>query len=286
VLIDKERNLSIPVLGYGTGTAWYNKEKDAPINRDLVESIKTAISLGYTHLDAAESYGTEREVGVAIKESGIAREKLFVTTKLLASIKNPSQALASSLEKLQLDYVDLYLIHAPFFDEASHGISLADAWAELDKLYKSGKAKAVGVSNFRAKDLEGLVSLPGLVKPAINQIEYHPYLQQDEIVAASKKHGIAVEAYGPLCPLVHSKDGPIDAVVHEIGQKHNKTPAQVLLRWSIQKGLIPITTSTKNERLKEYLEVFKFTLSEDEVHKISEEGKKRVFRKFWQQKEW
>jgi len=285
VLIDKDRNVYLPKLGYGTGTAWYQKDKEAPVNQELVETITKAIALGYTQLDTAETYNTERETGLAIKASGIPREKLFVTTKVFSNLKNPVQALNSSLEKMQLDYVDLYLIHAPFFDTESHGISHADAWGEMDKIYKSGKAKSVGISNFRAKDIEEVVSF-GLVKPSVNQIEYHPYLQQDGIVEECKKHGITVQAYGPLCSLIHAKGGPIDSVVEEIALKHNKTSEQVLLRWSIQKGNVPVTTSSKEDRLKQYLDIFNFSLSQDEENRISEEGKKKEFRKFWTTKEW
>lgn len=284
VLIDGAKGVRIPAIGYGTGTAWYKKEGDA-INNELVESIKSAIAQGYTHLDAAEVYGTEQEVGIAIKESGVDRKNLFVTTKVYTNISNPSKALDDSLSRLQLDYVDLYLVHAPFFDKASRGITRAEAWQEMDKIYKSGKAKSVGVSNFREKDLEEIIAL-GLVKPSVNQIEFHPYCQQDGIVAACNKHNIRVEVYSPLCPLTNAKGGPVDAIVNSLAQKYNKSPEQILLKWSLQKDNIVLTTTSKTERMKQFLSSGDFTLTSDEVQQIDEEGKKKNHRQYWKDQEW
>jgi len=287
VVIDKARHVLLPVLGYGTGTAWFKGNPDAPFNAHLVASIKKVLALGYTHIDGAEMYNTEVEIGAAIKESGIPREKLFVTTKVFGNLNRIEAALDDSLRKLQLDYVDLYLIHAPFFDESSRGISRVDAWKAMDRLYKSGKAKSVGVSNYRTRDLEEIYAIPDVVRPAVNQIELHPYNQAEGIVATCKRLGITLEAYGPLCPIVHApKDGPLDPVLHAIAEKHNTTADVVLLRWSIQKGYVPVSTSSKEERLNHYLQVFSVSLSDEEIRNIDEAGRQKPFRKFWADKDW
>jgi len=268
--------LGIPVIGYGTGTEWYTGDQNGPINHELVASIKLALSLGFTHLDAAEMYGTDKEIGVAINESGIPREKLFVTTKVYSGIQDPALSLNNSLARLKLDYVDLYLIHGPFFS----GITIKEAWVKMEEVHKSGKAKAIGVSNFRPQDLDEILSIAS-VKPAVNQIEYNPYLQQPDIVAACHKHGIIVEAYGPLTPLFRKSGGPIDAVLHEIASAHKKTPSQILLRWSTQKGNVVVTTSRNEGRLKDILDIFSFSLTNEEIKKIDEEGSKLQHRAFW-----
>jgi diketogulonate reductase-like aldo/keto reductase len=268
---------SIPILGYGSGTAWFCNDTNAPINRDLVESTKAAIALGYLHLDTAEVYNTEKEIGLAIIESGVPREKFFVTSKVGKSIDDPYAAIKVSLDKLQLEYLDLYLIHNPF--------SITDmetTWAAMEKIKAEGLAKNIGVSNFRVEDIEKLEQC-ATVLPCVNQIEFNPYLTQPEIVTKCNELNIKIEAYSPLISLTHKTGGPIDQVVKDIAAKHNKTKAQVLLRWSVQRGNIVVTTSSKEERQKEYLGIFDFELSEQEVQSINEQGSKLHFRKYWTQ---
>ncbi|KAL4986677.1 NADP-dependent oxidoreductase domain-containing protein [Aspergillus falconensis] len=188
----------------------------------LVESIKTAIRLGYHHLDGAEVYGTEQNLGVAIKECGVPREQLF--------------AIEDSLEKLQLSYVDLYLIHQPFF--AKSPTELQAAWAAMEKVKGAGKARAIGVPNFLESHLE-TISQPAKIPPAINQIEYHPYLQNT--------------SYGPLTPATRAKGGPLDLLLPKLAEKYGVGEGEIRLRWSLDRSTVAITTSAKESRLTDKL---------------------------------
>ncbi|KAL4786681.1 NADP-dependent oxidoreductase domain-containing protein [Aspergillus varians] len=269
---------SIPVVGYGTGTAWFKQKGDASVNRELVESIKTAIKLGYHHLDGAEVYGTERELGIAIKESGVPREKLFVTTKVNQNIADIPTAIDASLEKLQLSYVDLYLIHQPFF--AKSPTELQDAWAAMEKVKEAGKARSIGVSNFLENHIE-TISQSAKIPPAVNQIEYHPYLQHGSLVPYHKKKGITTASFGPLTPVIRAKGGPLDPLLSKLAQKYGVGEGEILLRWSIDRGTVSITTSGKESRLGSYLDVLKFQLEPKEVDEISQIGEQKHYRAFW-----
>jgi len=281
-------NATIPSIAFGTGTAWFAKN-EGPINSKLVESIKEALNVGFTHLDCAEMYGTERDTGVAIKESGIARDRLFITTKVSRNITDPIKSLDDSLARLQLDYVDLYLIHTPFFDKEKNPITLKDAWKALETTVDQGKAKSIGVSNFRVSDLEELLSF-ARIKPVVNQIEFHPYLlsSSGKIVEFSNQNEILIESFGPLASIVHKPNGPVDPVVSEIANRLGKSPAQVLLRWNCikTKGVV-VTTSSKIDRLKEYLGTTEVDLSQEDVEKIDEAGRSsEPYRRFWADKPW
>ena len=186
---------SIPMLGYGVGTAW-GKKDESKTDPAIVDAVKMAIGLGYHHLDGAQSYKNERELGQGIKESGVDRSKLFVTTKIWEPTGQPGNiesTLKESLEKLQLEYVDLYLIHSPFFAKSEQ--DLQNTWAEMEALQAAGLAKTIGVSNYRPSDLEAVLKTAKVI-PAVNQIELHPYLQRVELLEFHKKHGIATTAYG------------------------------------------------------------------------------------------
>ncbi|PGH14366.1 hypothetical protein AJ80_05956 [Polytolypa hystricis UAMH7299] len=272
--------VEIPVLGYGTGTAWL-KDEHGPIDCKLVDAIKTAISLGYYHLDGAAVYCNERELGIAIKESGVPREKLFVTTKIMTNVDDISGAINTSLEKLQLDYVDLYLVHSPYFAKSDE--ELQKAWVAMEKVKELGKARSIGVSNFLQPQLEAILKT-AKVPPSMNQIEYHPYLRHRGLGPFHHEKGITTASYGPLTPVTHAKGGPLDQTLSKLAQKYATTEGNILLRWSIDIGTVPITTSKKVARLEEYLEVLKFQLEQVEVEEITRLGDQKHYRVFWTDK--
>ncbi|PMD38829.1 putative NAD/NADP-dependent indole-3-acetaldehyde reductase [Hyaloscypha variabilis F] len=272
----------IPVLGYGLGTANYKPDSDSPEDEKLIKAVVTAIKAGYYHLDGAEVYGNETELGKAIIESGVPREKLYVTTKISGTkVQDTQEAFELSLKKLQLEYVDQYLIHAPFF--ATSDEDLQKKWADLEAIHASGKAKTIGVSNFLQKDLEAILKTAKIV-PAINQIEYHPYLQHGDLIEFHKKHGIATAAYAPLTAVVRAKPGPLDGTYEQLAQKYGVTPGEIALRWVIDQGIVALTTSGSEQRLKQYQKVAQFKLTPKEVEEISELGKQKNFRGFWKHK--
>ncbi|MEW5319252.1 MAG: hypothetical protein WDW38_010415 [Sanguina aurantia] len=240
------------------GTAWFNQGREpagpgGPQNKQLIDCIKQALSLGFTHLDAAEMYGTESEGGAALSQylagSGKKREELWVTSKVMKSLPDAAQAVRDSLQRLQTPYLDLYLIHSPFLPE---GASLKGVWQQMEACVDQGLVKSIGVSNFRISDLEELFTF-ARIRPVVNQIEFHPYLQQPELSAFHTTHGVLTSSYGPLTPLVHAKGGPLDPLLSELAKKHDKTPEQVLLRWNLQKGNMLVTTSSKPERMAQLL---------------------------------
>ncbi|MCM3540795.1 aldo/keto reductase [Priestia endophytica] len=227
---------------------------------EVVESVKAALKNGYISIDTAAIYGNEEGVGKAIKESGIPREDLFITTKLWNSeqgYEKTLKAFETSMKKLGLDYLDLYLIHWPGKDKYK------DTWKAFEKLYKDGKIRAIGVSNFQVHHLEELMS-EAEVKPMVNQVEFHPHLTQKELLSFCKEQGIALEAWSPL------KQGQLldEPLLKEIAEKYNKSVAQVILRWDLQHGVITIPKSTKEHRIIENADVFDFELSQEEVEKI------------------
>jgi diketogulonate reductase-like aldo/keto reductase len=179
---------------------------------------------------------------------------------------------------MQLDYVDLYLIHAPFF--ATTKADLQQKWADLEAIHASGRAKSIGVSNFLQEHLETILET-AKVKPTVNQIEYHPYLQHGDLLDFHKKHGIATMAYGPLSAVTKAKPGPLDETYEQLAHKYGVSPAEIALRWCIDQDVIALTTSDKEERLRQYLKVADIRLTPKEVDEITELGKKKHFRGFW-----
>lgn len=228
------------------------------------------------------AYGNEEELGAAIRASGFPREKLYVVTKLNGWKKQDVQkAFDTSLKKLGLDYVDLYLIHAPFFAEKPG--DLQEAWATLELIKESGKAKSIGVSNFIQEHLETILAT-AKVPPAINQIEYHPYLQHGNLIDYHRKNNIAISAYAPLTAIIRARPGPVDALYENLAKKYGVTEGDIALRWCIDQDIVVITTSSSGERLKSYMRnVWSFKLIPEEIEGISMMGKQKHFRAFQNQ---
>ncbi len=225
------------------------------------ESIKKGLWAGYRLLDTAWQYQNETEVGSAVKESGIDREDILVTTKLWTEdvrSGHVKEALERSLQNLSMDYVDLYLIHWP-------AKGFEKAWEEMAKLQESGKARAIGVCNFNRHHFEELAGSTGIV-PVLNQIESHPYFHNDEIISYCKEKKIGVQAWCPLGgSLSNLKE---DQVLKEIAEKYHKTVAQIILRWHLQRNVATIPRSSNERRLKENLDVFQFELEAADMKRI------------------
>ncbi|QAT37788.1 aldo/keto reductase [Bacillus subtilis] len=227
---------------------------------EATESVKAAIKNGYRSIDTAAIYKNEEGVGIGIKESGVAREELFITSKVWNEDQGYETTLAAfekSLERLQLDYLDLYLIHWPGKDKYK------DTWRALETLYKDGKIRAIGVSNFQVHHLEELLK-DAEIKPMVNQVEFHPRLTQKELRDYCKAQGIQLEAWSPLM------QGQLldNEVLTQIAEKHNKSVAQVILRWDLQHEVVTIPKSIKEHRIIENADIFDFELSQEDMDKI------------------
>jgi 2,5-diketo-D-gluconate reductase A len=246
----------MPQLGFGT---WRMSDEEA------VTAVNAAIESGYRLIDTAALYGNEPGIGEAINQSGVARGELFITTKVWNSDQghdNTLKAFDKSLVRLGLDYVDLYLIHWP----VPAADKYVDTWKALEEIYESGRAKNIGVCNFNIEHLEKLLATAKVV-PAVNQVECHPHLPQKELREYCKAKGIQIEAWRPI----GGPKGDLmnDATTTNIADKHGRTAAQILIRWSIQLGMIPIPKSVRVERMKENANVFDFELDNDDMAKIS-----------------
>ncbi len=252
-------------LHNGVKMPWFGigvfKVEEGP---ELVNAVKTAIKHGYRSVDTAAIYENEEGVGKAIeeglKEAGISREELFVTSKVWNAdlgYESTIAAYETSLKKLGLEYLDLYLIHWPVEGKYK------DAWRALETLYKEGRVKAIGVSNFQIHHLEDLIK-DAEIKPMVNQVEYHPRLTQKELQAFCQDNGIQLEAWSPLM------QGQLlgNEVLQEIANKHNKSVAQIILRWDLQNGVVTIPKSTKEHRIVENANVFDFELTKVEMEII------------------
>lgn len=234
-------------MAYGVGTRWF-KFGSQEINFDTVAAVKSALAKGFVHLDGGEIYNTDSEIGEAL--ATVDRKNVFLTDKyftgdLQYKLKSPHglphDALKHQLANtLKTDYVDLYLLHSPFVYKESHGFDLVDCWKSMEKLYAEGFVKNIGVSNFGVEELKIILEIAE-IKPAVNQIEFSPYLQNQTpgIVEFCQENNILVEAYSPLGPLVKGEPGELTEYLDSLSSKYNKTAAQVLLRWNLERGILP-----------------------------------------------
>ncbi|NHM31868.1 aldo/keto reductase [Neobacillus terrae] len=228
---------------------------------EVIDSVKAAIKNGYISIDTAAVYKNEEGVGQGIKESGVPREELFITSKVWNAdqgYESTLKAFDTSLEKLGLDYLDLYLIHWPVKGK------YVETWKALEKLYKNGRVKAIGVSNHHVHHLKDILA-EAEIKPMVNQVEYHPHLTQKELHEFCKSEGIQLEAWSPL------KQGELlnEPVIAEIGEKYQKSAAQVILRWDLQNEVVTIPKSIKEHRIIENASIFDFELSSEDMERIN-----------------
>jgi len=251
--IKLNNGVKMPVLGFGV----FQVTDLAECERSVIDAIET----GYRLIDTAQSYQNEEAVGKAVKSSGIAREELFITTKLWIQSKGyegAKKAFETSLKKLQLDYLDLYLIHQPFGD-------VYGEWRAMEELYKEGKIRAIGVSNFQPDRLIDLI-IHNEIVPAVNQVETHPFHQQHEAQQFMLDNNVQIESWGPFA------EGKNDLFKNEllksIGDKYHKSIAQVVLRWLTQRGVVAIPKSVRKERMAENLNSLDFELTAEEMEKI------------------
>ena len=245
--------VEMPVLGFGV----------YQVDEAICERcVSEALAAGYRSIDTAAAYMNERAVGRAVRRSGIPRGELFITTKLWvqdAGYESAKRAFAASLERLQLDYLDLYLIHQPFGD-------VYGAWRAMEELYREGKVRAIGVSNFQPDRLVDLI-LHNEVVPAVNQVETHPFCQQAEETGIMARYGVQAEAWAPFAEGRNNLFG--NEVLTDLAAKHRKSVAQVVLRWLIQRGIVVIPKSVHKERMAENIDVFDFTLPPEDMARIA-----------------
>jgi 2,5-diketo-D-gluconate reductase A len=247
---------SIPQLGFGV----FQIEP-----KDTAEAVSEALEIGYRHVDTAEMYGNEKEVGEAIRASGLDRGDVFVTSKLSNGAHEPGdarEAFGATLSDLGFEYVDLFLIHWPL--PTRYGGDFVSTWKTLEEFHSDGRVRSIGVSNFQVEHLERLAAETETV-PAVNQIEVHPYLTNDAVRSYGQEHGIATEAWSPIA------QGAVldDPTITEIAEKTGKTPAQVVLRWHIQRSDIVFPKSVTPSRMKENFELFDFELGSEDMDAIS-----------------
>jgi 2,5-diketo-D-gluconate reductase A len=244
--------VQMPILGFGV----YQIPPE-----ETEQAVTDALAAGYRHIDTAAGYGNEEAVGRAITASGIARDELFVTTKLWiqASGDNTKRAFDASLQRLRLDYVDLYLIHQPLGDYYSE-------WRAMQEINKQGLARAIGVSNFYPDRLVDLIA-NNEITPAVDQIETHPFFQRTADQALMAEHGVQIESWGGFAEGRNNLF--TDATLTEIGTAHGKSVAQVVLRWLTQRGVVAIPKSVRPERMAENIDIFDFRLTDEEMARIA-----------------
>lgn len=253
--------VKIPGLGYGT---WQTPEGDV-----AAVALETALQLGYRHIDTAAAYNNEKSVGEAIRKSGVAREELFVTSKLWNTERGYDKTLSAfdkSLSDLSLDYLDLYLIHWPANERQFPDWKEinAETWRAFEKLYKEGRIRSIGVSNYKPHHLEAFMN-DAEIMPMVNQIEYHPGWIQRETVEFCQQHNILVEAWSPLgCGRMLENE-----TLREIAKAYNKTVAQICLRWCLQNNVLPLSKSVTPSRIEENSKIFDFEIASSDMERIN-----------------
>jgi diketogulonate reductase-like aldo/keto reductase len=253
ISVTLNNGVEMPMLGFGV--------YQVPDHSECEKSVLTAIETGYRLIDTASAYMNEEAVGKAVEKSGVARENLFITTKLWIQdqgYKKAKIAFEKSLKRLGMEYIDLYLIHQPFGD-------VYGSWKAMEELYKEGKIRAIGVSNFKPDRLMDLM-LHNDIVPAINQVETHPFFQQIETQQFLQDNNVQLESWGPFAE--GRNDLFKNSLLMEIGRRYDKSVAQIVLRWLIQRGIVAIPKSVKKERIVENFNVFNFELSSEDMNKI------------------
>jgi diketogulonate reductase-like aldo/keto reductase len=240
----------VPVLGLGV---W-----QVPDGRECVNAVRWALEAGYRHIDTAQAYGNEESVGRAFRDSGVPRDQVFITTKYLPRPRwnDPVAQAETSLRRLGVEQIDLYLVHWP------EG-GATRAWASLERAREQGLARSIGVSNFSAAELEAVIAV-GTIPPAVDQVEFNPQHYRRGLLDACGRHNVAVEAYSPLGTGRYVADPTVAKIARQTG----RTPAQVLLRWCVQHGLIVITKSTHRSRIDENAQIFNFALSAEDMAEL------------------
>lgn len=296
---------TIPIVGFGSGTKWQWKKKASPetalsvsnptnTDPDLVNSIITALETGFKHIDTAEFYTTRPDVGLAVKtylskHPEKSRSDLFITDKYHANppnitissdteIRGPYKSLKEGLKLLNLNYVDLFLLHTV---DLPKGLTLIDAWNEMIKLKNEGLCKNIGVSNFDIENLKIILNNCAF-PPQILQIEVHPYLQNQspEIRDFCIKNNILIEAYGPLVPITKCKEGPIIPILAKLAKKYNLSDSQILIKWIQSQKIVSITTTSNIERMKQILNVQNISIDQSDLDEITIAGKSFFFRAY------
>ena len=286
----------MPLLAYGLGTTWKNHTNHT--KNTFKQCIKLALHAGYRHLDEAEMYHTETACGEAVKEWLSVKEgdktnkedfsnnrsDLFITSKISYSANEPINGVLNgcknSLERLGLDYIDLYLIHAPFEDRLLR--PLETVWLEMENLVKEGLVRSIGVSNCNIHHLKRILKIAN-IKPSVNQIECHPYLPQKDLSIFCEKHHIVLTSFSGLTPITDpiARGGPVDQVVKELSVKYQKTDSQILQRWLIEMKKGIVTTSTNSKRILLPLEIYDFSLTRAERKDIELAGRRKMRRRWF-----
>jgi len=273
----------VPQVAFGLGAL---KKQEGSFDQELADKFLLALKNGYRHLDGAAIYRTDLELAWALQKSGIPRSELFITHKTHPTLgiaqKNIENDLLKTLATLKTDYIDLYLIHNPFFPENS--LTIEEAWRQMEAAKEKGLVKEIGISNFEPVDIDKVLKI-AKIKPAVNQVELHPYnfKESQALIAKCRENSIVVGGYSPLMPIARGSDAVTGAKLtsdlDDLAKKYNVTPAQILVKWLLQKGIIVATTSANSERQKKQLDL-DFHLDESEEKLIAAEGAKHPHRFF------